>query len=398
MSKVMTLPKIGVNMTEAVIDKWLIKIGDTINEGDEIIEAETDKATQLIYATTSGIVAEILAEEGDTVQVHQDILVLVEEGEEYSPQESNADTKDSQPDKVKSYETEKFAPAEKVCKINTSNEKRVKISPLAKKMAKDFKININDLRPSVSGKRIVKNDVLRYMEENAARSNDSDILEVVAMSSTRKIIAQRMNQSNLEKPCAALTLSVNMDRMVSLRETYKKSGKRISYDSILVRVVANAISNHRQINAVLEDENILIKKDVNIGVAIDSQKGLMVPVIKKAQTLNVASIDEQLKAYIDQVKNNSVNAADLRGGTFTITNLGMFNIEHFTPIINPPECCILAVGAIKRKFVPDENDQPIVVNEMQMTLVFDHRMIDGAPAARFLNEIKQTLETPELIF
>lgn len=398
MSKVMTLPKIGVNMTEAVIDKWLIKIGDKINAGDEIIEAETDKATQLIYATASGIVAEILADEGDTVQVHQDIIVLVEEGEAYSSEKDKVDKKNEEDAVTESTETMQFAPAESVTVITEPKKSRVKISPLAKKMAKDLKVSINDLSPAIMGKRIVKNDVLRYMEENTKKCSNSDVLEVVPMSMTRKIIAQRMNQSNLEKPCAALTLSVNMDRMVALRESYKKSGKRIGYDSILVRVTANAIKNHRQINAVLENENILIKKDINIGVAIDSQKGLLVPVIKKAGALNIHGIDERLKDYIDQVKSNNVNASDLSGGTFTITNLGMFNIEHFTPIINPPECCILAVGAIKRKFVPDVNDQPIVVNEMQMTLVFDHRIVDGAPAARFLNEIKQTLETPELIF
>ena len=299
---------------------------------------------------------------------------------------------------AKTSETFRIAPVENVPSVAKSNKDRVKISPLAKKMAKDFNVNIADLKPAISGKRIVKSDVLRYMDENANKSCDSDVLEVVPMSATRKIIAKRMSQSNLEKPCAALTLSVNMDRMVALREAYKKSGKRISYDSILVRVVANAIKNHMHINAVLEGDNILVKKDINVGVAIDSEKGLMVPVIKKAGELNAASIDEKLKLYIEQVKSNSVNASDLSGGTFTITNLGMFNIEHFTPVINPPECCILALGAIKRKFVPDANDQTLVINEMQMTLVFDHRIVDGAPAARFLNEIKQTLETPELIF
>lgn len=398
MSKVMTLPKIGVNMTEAVIDKWLIKIGDAINDGDEIIEAETDKATQMIYATTSGIVADILADEGDTVQIHQDILVLVEEGEEYSSQKVEAIETNTQDAVEKTSETFRIAPVENVPSVTKSSKDRVKISPLAKKMAKDLNVNIADLKPAISGKRIVKSDVLRYMDENANKSCDSDVFEVVPMSATRKIIAKRMTQSNLEKPCAALTLSVNMDRMVALRETYKKSGKRISYDSILVRVVANAIKNHMHINAVLEGDNILVKKDINVGVAIDSEKGLMVPVIKKAGELNAANIDEKLKSYIEQVKSNSVNASDLSGGTFTITNLGMFNIEHFTPVINPPECCILALGAIKRKFVPDANDQPLVINEMQMTLVFDHRIVDGAPAARFLNEIKQTLETPELIF
>lgn len=398
MSKVMTLPKIGVNMTEAIIGKWLIKKGDTIQDGDEIIEAETDKATQSIYATTSGVIAELLVEEGDTVQVHQDIIVLVEDGEEACSSEQSKPIAQATEEETKAPEEAAvtyFAKAETVTPVRGAD--RVRISPLAKKMAKDKNIDLSDLKPAVAEKRIVKKDVLEYLEQNKNQPESGDAAEIIPMSPTRKIIAERMSQSNLEKPCAALTLSVNMDQMVQLREMYKRKGIRVSYDSIIVRVVANTIKKNMLINSVLEGDNIVVKKDVNIGVAIDGEKGLVVPVIKQASEMDVTQISEKLQAYVSQVKSNCLDVGDLCGGTFTVTNLGMFDIEQFTPVINPPECCILAVGAIKRKFVPDVNDNPVVVNEMKMTLVFDHRIVDGAPAARFLSEIKQTMEMPGML-
>ena len=405
MPKTMTLPKIGVNMTEAIIDEWFVKPGDTVNEGDAIFLAETDKATQDIFATESGIVGKLLAEQGDKVEIHQPIMVLLDEGEELTDDiaapapEPEAQASAEKEETV----TEVQAPRVKVAKADGD---RIRISPLARKLAKEKCINIEDLIPSAPGKRIIKADVLAYkpaatqtiaVENKALNIADEDVLETIPMIGIRKVIASRMSESNLEKPCAALTLTANADAIIALRDRYKQRGINVSYNALLVRVAAQALTEHRNINAVLDGENIKQLRHINVGVAVDSERGLVVPVIKDADKMSVRAILDDFMEKVSAIRENNINVDDLSGGTFTITNLGMFEIEQFVPVINPPECCIMAVGSMKKEFVPDENDQPVLATTMKLTLVFDHRIVDGAPAAKFLQSVKNFIECPELL-
>ncbi len=392
MSKKMALPKIGVNMTEAMIAKWLIKPGDRIQEGDPVLEAETDKSTQEIYATESGVVSRLLAEEGDTVQCYQDILLLdAENGVEEKAEKPAPQNKAEVPVQ------KNISPA--TVPFKTQGKR---VSPLAKKVAKDMHIDIRQVQPAKPGARIVKADVVAYAGRYAAPAVQTTVsagenMEVIPLTLMRKTIAARMNESNLTKPCAALTLSANAEALLALRGKYKAKGVRIPFDALLAKIVAHSLTKHRNINTVLDGENIFVKRDINIGIAVDTPKGLAVAVIKNTDQKPLAVIAANLEEKAAAAKESRLGADDMAGGTFTITNLGMFGIEQFTPVINPPECCILSVGAIQRMLIPDEDGLPAVQSRFQMTLVFDHRIVDGAPAAKFLHEIKELVEMPALL-
>lgn len=398
MARKMALPKIGVNMTEAVIAKWLVKPGDTLNEGDAIIEAETDKSTQEIYATEGGIVAKLLADEGQTVECYSDIMVLVDEGEEYKEEDSPAPVKEQE------LETPATPPVTSVSapaavKTAAPAGGRVRISPLAKKIAKENGIDFHIIPPAISGARVVKKDVLDFLANGGgiAAQCTGDNLDVIPMSPMRKTIAARMTQSTLEKPCVGLVTTADATALLSLRKKYKEKGIKISMDAILAKMAAKALTIHRNINTILEGNDLLVKRDINVGVAVDTEKGLMVPVVKNADMKSLLEVSENLSSMVEDAQASRLSGDAMSGGTFTITNLGMFGVEEFGPIINPPECCILGVGALKKEFVPDENDQPKLTTTFKMTLVFDHRIVDGAPAARFLKTLKEFVEMPELM-
>jgi len=405
MSKTMTLPKIGVNMTEVIVAEWLVKPGDLVKVGDAVFIGETDKAAQDILATESGIVEKLLVDEGNEVQVNEPIMVLLEEGEEEleeKPKNNTQSLQDETPGK-KVQIKENTA----VNSVQNIKDERVRISPLAKKIAKENNIDVNGIVPGIKGKRIVKEDILAFKSKMEASGTtvqtlqttieEEDVLDTLPMSNIRKVIARRMSESNLEKPCAALTLSVGVDEIIRIRNRIKERGIKVSYNDILVKIVGKALVEHRIINSVLDGDYIKLMRHVNIGVAIDTEKGLMVPVIKDADKKSLLEISAELTDKIELIKDNKINPSDLTGGTFTITNLGMFEIEQFIPIINPPECCILAVGAMKKEFVPDESNLPKLITTMKLTLSFDHRIVDGAPAAKFLQSIKHYIEYPEML-
>ena len=397
MAKKMALPKIGVNMTEAVITKWLVKTGDTIKDGDPVLEAETDKSTQEIYATESGVVAKLLAAEGETVQCYQDILVLTAEGETYT--ENSAAEKPAASPKADAVVQKPLADMTSAAVYSA----KIRVSPLAKKTAKDMGIDLRMVQPETPGARIVKKDVLAFgntrpsVSAVAVTASVGENMQVIPLTPTRKTIAARMSESNLTKPCAALTLTANAEELLALREQYKQKGIKISIDAILARIAGNLLAKHRNINTVLEGDSILVKRDINIGVAVDTPKGLTVAVVKNTDQKPLIMIAEELSRMAGAAQESRLSGDDMTGGTFTITNLGMFGIEQFTPIINPPECCILSVGAIKREFVPDDDGLPMVQSRFQMTLVFDHRIVDGAPAAKFLRDFKELVEMPALM-
>lgn len=395
MARKMALPKIGVNMTEAVIAKWLVSPGDAVKDGDAIMEAETDKSTQEIYATESGIVAKLLADEGQTVECYSDIMVLTDEGEEYK-EESVA------VEKPEAKAAPPVAAAPVAAVVNTApapavSGARVRVSPLAKKIAQENGIDFHRVPPATVGGRIVKKDVLAFIANGGAMAAEGENLDVFPMTSIRKTIAARMTASTLEKPCVALVTTADATALLNLRKKYKEKGVKISMDAILAKMAAKALTLHRNINTILEGTDFLVKRDVNVGVAVDTEKGLMVPVVKNADKKSLTEVSENLSAMVEDAQGSRLSAENMSGGTFTITNLGMFGVEEFAPIINPPECCILGVGALKKVFVPDELGNPKLTTTFKMTLVFDHRIVDGAPAARFLKTLKEFVEMPELL-
>ncbi len=416
MAKNMTLPKIGVNMTEATITKWLISVGDTIAEGDVVCEAETDKSTQEIYATESGIVGQLLVAEGETVLCHQDMLMLLAEGEEAAPLVKPTPTAPAAPAAPKQAPmaapsqlntaiaaiVKKSAPTAATNQLNTAvaaivkKTSKVRISPLAKKIAKEMGIDISLLSPAAPGARIVKKDVLSFKKPSVSTTVYTQN-EVQPMSSVRKVIAKRMSESYFEKPTVPLTAGVDATALLALRSKYKERGFKIPMDAIIAKTVAVALQKHKIINSRLNGDNIEISGDINVSVAVDTDRGLTVPVIRNTNHKSIVAIGEELTELAQKAKENRLTPDEMAGSTFTITNLGMFGVDSFVPIINYPECCILSIGAINKTFVPDACDQPVLQSRFNITLVFDHRIVDGAPAARFLRDVVAMLECPELM-
>ncbi len=297
---------------------------------------------------------------------------------------------------------------------------KVRISPLAKKMAKDNGIDIALLSPAVAGARITKADVEAYIanppvavapvaEKTAVAGGISvaapkitlgenqEIIETIPVKGIRKVITTRMNQTNIEKPTVPLTTTVCVDELKKLAKSFKAADIKVGFNEMLIRIAARALTEHRIMNSVMSEEEIWLLKDINIGVAVDTEKGLMVPVVKNADHKTMMEISNDFRAKVDNIRDNNIAPDDMTGGTFTITNLGSLGVESFAPIINPPECGILGVGCITPTFVPDTEGNPVLKNMMKLTLVFDHRIVDGAPAARFLKRIKEYAENPQML-
>ena len=395
MPRNLVMPKIGVNMTEAIIVKWLVGPGDLLKKGDVMLEAETDKALQEIAATEDGYLAKILVAEGEKALCQDPIAVLVDTEAEIVDAQSEAAQPEQQEEQSLSEAAVPVKEAVKTAVPAKSLSGRIKISPLAKKIAKDNGIDISNLSPATAGARIVKHDVLSYIEKNKAYSaTPQAVVESIPYEGVRKLIGDRMTESVQTKPSVAMTLHADVEAMIAWRNSLKAKGESISFNSMLVLIAAKALEEHPAINSKLEGNEIKLLGDINIGVAVDSDKGLIVPVVRNAGRKGLLDIQADFADKVSAIRSGAFSLDDISGGTFTITNLGMFEIEQFSAIINPPECCILAVGAIVKEPVVGEDDNIVIKSRMQLTLTFDHRIVDGATAAKFLRRIKHLVQDP----
>lgn len=394
MIRYLVLPKIGMNMVDGTIVEWLVKPGDSVQKDQMVVRAETDKAVQDIFATESGKVLALLAQCGDTVDCQSRIAVLGDEGDVYDAQDDTAPIErcaaplstDATPTAP---QTSSFVPMD-------IHRNRVRISPLAKSIAIQNGIEIDSIPIPTDGKRIVKKDILAFIEQQKNKPllvQDED--EFVPYSRMRKTIAAHMTESAAQKPRVCLNTTVDCTKLVLLRNTLKERHK-LSYNEIIAKACARALEDYPQMNAVTTDGGLLIKKHINIGVAVDTEKGLVVPVLRDVNYKGLFTLAEEFLVLADKVKQGNHTATDIQGGTFTVTNLGMFGVEHFDPIINSPECFILGVGCMKK--VPTVyNDEISIREQMIISLSFDHAAFDGASAGKLLKAIKEYLEQPELM-
>ena len=401
MPKTMTLPKLGVNMTEATVVEWKAKVGDTVSIGDPLFDAETDKAVQEFTSTMSGVLAKILVPAGQTAKCQEPVAVFTEAGEKLAD-DYQAPAAEHSEDR-----SEAGPPAEKqAAAIKTG---RAKISPLAKKIARDLGLDIAQISPSQPGARIAKADVMAFHERAKAGASTegmiatrAPVLEaeytisgVVPFRGIRKTIAEKMALSSRTSAAASVSLRADAGMLVQWREKINTGGARVGYSELFTVIVGRALAAFPEMNSTLADDEIRRIGDVNVGVAVDTQRGLLVPVIRNADQMGVLAVSDDYRAKLERALSGRSTLEDLSGGTFTITNLGMFEIETFVPIINPPQCGILGIGAITRDAVAvDESDRVEVRPRLQLTLSFDHRIIDGGPAARFLQHVKHLVEWP----
>jgi len=378
------MPKLGETMEEGEIIKWLKKEGDRVKEGEPLLEIATDKANMEVEATTSGMIRKIVAQEGQIVPVTQTIAYITDSMDEEIPLKERG--------KV---EVETPAKAEKEIVP-------IKASPLAKKLAKEKKVDLSTIKGTGPGGRIVKEDVLRAAQKKEVKEEGAPLAkEEFSLSRIEKIMAQRMQESKKQIPHFYLTSEVNFSEAVRFRndlleEFEKEKGVHLSYTDLLIKACARALSKFPRINSHFKEEKVVSFSQINIGLAVATEKGLVVPVIKDVDKKDIFQIAKDRMDVVNKANENKLTLEEVEGATFTLSNLGMMEVKTFAAIINPPQVAILATGEIKEKPVVIK-EKIVVAPIMEMTLSCDHRAVDGYIGAKFLQEVKRGLEKPSLL-
>ena len=426
MAIVINMPRLSDTMTEGVVAKWHKKIGDTVNEGDLLAEIETDKATMEFEAFPGqeGKLLYIGTGEGETAPVDTVLAILGDEGEDIealkagdaAPAEAPAE--EVAPEPVEAPEPAE-APAPAPAPVASSaaalapaapvtTDSGVKASPLARKLAADRGIDLNMVQGSGDHGRIVKRDVDSFnpafhtsAQPGAAAAAPAPSAPAgvenytdYPVSQMRKVIAKRLSESKFTAPHFYVTMDIDMDNAIAARKAMNASGEvKISFNDLVVKATALALKKHPAVNSSWMEDFIRINDHVHIGVAVAIEDGLLVPVLRHADQMALSHISTSVKDLAGKAKDKKLQPSDWEGNTFTISNLGMFGVEEFTAIVNPPDAGILAVGGIKQ--VPVVKDGQVVPgNVMKVTLSLDHRVADGASGAAFLQSLKAYLENP----
>jgi pyruvate dehydrogenase E2 component (dihydrolipoamide acetyltransferase) len=413
------LPRLGQGMESGTIVKWLKSEGERVEKGEPLYELDTDKVTQEVEADASGVLLKIAVADGE-VEVGKTIAVIGEEGEQVtvsdassngkaaeqvdeSPQEegSRGPARDDERERGRSADTSTAdTSGVRGSEPQAQSGGRVKASPLARRIARERGVDLRSLRGTGPDGRIVAEDVERA-ETGAPRASGSEPqspgdVEVRQLTSIRRTIARRLTAA-WEAPVFQLVVSADMTNALALVERLRElhPDERPTVTDVLTRVTAAALMRHRDVNALFVDGAIHVYPTANVGIAVAAPQGLVVPVIRGAERLSIAETARARGEVVQRARDNKLQQADLADGTFTISNLGMFGIEQFVAVINPPQVAILAVGATEDRVVARDGELAVEPT-MTMTLTCDHRAIDGAVGAQFLQTLKQLVESPAL--
>lgn len=388
-------------MEEGVIVSWQVKVGDELKPGDILAEVETDKATMDLENYEKGTVLHLNVDEGATVPVDGIIAVIGAKGEDFQSvlkSEPAAEKSTDAPEiQTSKNEVSPSVQAPSQIEVPASPDNRVKASPLAKMLAKEKGIDISRVSGSGEGGRVVKRDVEEFTPAAAASVSSVSATESyteVPVSQMRKTIARRLGESKFTAPHFYLTMEIRMDKAIEARKQINEFVEtRISMNDLIVKAVAIGLRKHPKVNSSWLGDKIRFNQHIHIGVAMAVEEGLLVPVVKHADYKSLTEISSEVKVFSAKAKEKKLQPSDWEGNTFTISNLGMYGIEEFTAIINPPDACILAVGAAKETVVV-ENGEMKVASVMKVTLSCDHRVVDGVVGSEFLLTLKALLENP----
>jgi pyruvate dehydrogenase E2 component (dihydrolipoamide acetyltransferase) len=413
MAEIIYMPKLSDTMTEGVVAEWTKKVGDKVASGEVLAEIETDKATMEFESFFDGVLLHIGVEKGKAAPVNAVLAIIGKEGEDISALLAGANTPQPAaeavaPDPVPTTQPTPVAqpiapaaPTPQPATVAASNASgRVIASPLAKKLAEEKGINIATVAGTGEAGRIVKRDVDHYVPYtpaqqtfNAAPAGVESYTEE-NVSQMRKTIARRLAESKFTAPHFYLTLDIDMDSAIKARKSMNQmDGVKVSFNDMVVKAVAMSLKQHPTINSSWLGDVIRRNHHVHIGIAVAVDEGLLVPVVRFADTKGLTQIGAEVKDFAQKAKDKKLQPSDWEGNTFTISNLGMFGIEAFTAIVNPPDSCILAVGGIKEVPVV-KNGQVVPGNVMKVTLSCDHRVVDGASGSAFLQTFKNYMENP----
>jgi len=417
MEEVVLMPRLSDTMTEGVIAGWHKNIGDTVKKGEVLADIETDKATMELESYKEGILLYQGAKAGEKIQVNDLLCIIGKEGFDVNSvvnalKSGGAAAPAAKTDEPKAAATTapaKAATPAPVTEQQVVNEGRIFASPLAKKLAAEKGIDLKYVKGSGDNGRITKSDIDNYKPSAApvqaapaaapaakapAAPVGQESFEEVPVSQMRKTIARRLSESLFTAPHFYLTMSIDMDACVAARAKLNEVSKvKISFNDMVLKAVAVALKQHPKVNSSWLGDKIRVNYHVNIGVAVAVEEGLLVPVVRFADSKSLSQIATEVKEYAQKAKDKKLQPSDWEGSTFTISNLGMFGIDQFTAIINPPDACILAVGGISQEPIV-KNGAIVPGNVMKVTLSCDHRVVDGATGAAFLQTLKSLLEEP----
>lgn len=426
MANIIDMPRLSDTMTEGVIAAWHVKVGDKVSNGDLLAEVETDKATMDVESFFDGTVLYIGVEAGDGIPVGELLAIIGEKGEDVdalvaefkakqaaSAPEPEEKKEAAEPEPVKAAAPVAVAqpvvstPATPPPAMPVSNgDGRIKVSPLAKAMAKERGIDLSLVHGSGDHGRIIKRDIESFVPPVAAPVGAAaapivlpqyvgeESFEEIRVSQMRKTVARRLSESKFSAPHFYVTMEINMGKAVAARKSINEmSPVKVSFNDMVIKAVASALRQHPAVNSAWQGDTIRRNHHIHVGMAVAVDEGLLVPVIRFADNKGLATIAAETKDLAGKARAKKLQPADWEGNTFTVSNLGMFGVEEFTAIINPPDSCILAVGGIIDKAII-ENGQVVPGKMMKVTLSCDHRVVDGALGAQFLVTLKQLLEDP----
>jgi len=418
MAEKIIMPKQGLQMTEGTIMKWIVKEGEAVTEGSPLFEIETDKLTITIDASVSGTLLKIVHGEGAVVPITETIAIVGEPGEDYSsllPAKKEPEVKEEKtPVAMASVPSEVSMPE---IRQNTDGGK-VLITPRAKTLADEKGITYENIAGSGLNGEIIEKDIIAlasvkttplarklgvpagttgtgWKGKITSRDIKAETMEdtIVPISGMRKAIADNMMHSMHSMAQASHKISVDMSEAAKMREAFKKQDRKISYNDILIFIISQALLEFPNVNAISDEKNIYQKHYVNMGVAVAVDNGLLVPTLRNAHNMSLDEIHANCAEKAALAKEGKLTRADYSDGTFTITNLGMYGLDEFVAVINPPQVGIMAIGAIKDTPVA-ENGNVAIKPMLTLTLSYDHRVIDGAPAAAFMKRVKEMIENP----
>ena len=418
--EVITMPRLSDTMTEGKVAKWHFKVGDTVKEGDILAEIETDKAVQDFESEFNGTLLFTSVGEGEASPVDTVLAIIGPKGTDVSGISSGGTPKASskpEVEKEKPAEASKAAETEKpeTPSADNASTERLAISPLAKKMAEDKGIDLQTLKGSGENGRIVKKDIENYEPKASTSGDKKETTAATSVTSAaspaplnfvqgedsetpnsqvRNIIAKRLSESKFTAPHYYLIVEINMDKAIEARkEINALPDTKISFNDMIIKATAMALRKHPQVNSTWKADKIIHHGNINVGVAVAIPDGLVVPVLKNADQMNYNQISAGVKDMAGRAKSKGLKANEMEGSTFSVSNLGMFGIETFTSIINQPNSAILSVGAIVEKPIVKDG-QILVGNTMKLSLACDHRVVDGATGAQFLQTLRTYLEQP----
>ena len=413
---VVTMPRLSDTMEEGTVATWLKKVGDEVEEGDILAEIETDKATMEFESFQSGTLLHIGLEEGESAKVDALLAIIGPAGTDVSgvaknfkvggsesksepKTETKAEPKEKKKEEPKKVEAKSTTSSASTIDVSLSGG-RIFASPLAKKMAEEKGINLSQVKGSGENGRIVKRDIENFTPSQASASvgkfvpTGTEDFDEVPNSNMRKAIAKNLAKSKFTAPHYYLNVEFDMENAIAFRAQYNSlPDTKISYNDMIVKACALALKQHPQVNSQWFDDRMKLNNHVHIGVAVAVPDGLVVPVVKFANEQSLTQIGAAVKEYAGKARNKKLTLDEMEGSTFTISNLGMFGIESFTSIINQPNSAILSVGSIVSKPVV-KNGQVVPGNTMKLTMACDHRTVDGATGAQFLQTLKGYIENP----